>query len=53
MDNKTKDIILSYIKMKCPLCNEEFKYKINLGFHLKRNHTEVEGESQINRLIRQ
>ena len=36
--------LLAIIKMKCPLCNEKYKYRVNLRHHLKREHTDIDAE---------
>lgn len=36
--------LLSIIRIKCPLCEERFKYRVNLRNHLKRNHTDIEAD---------
>lgn len=44
MDGKTARLITATIKMVCPFCSEEFMYKVNLRYHLKRKHDEDDAQ---------
>lgn len=51
MDKSTAQLLISMTKLKCFLCKEKFKGKYLLRIHLKREHTEVEAEKLIRRIL--
>lgn len=44
MNGETASKIFMYSKTPCPLCKQEYRLKVNLRLHIKRNHTENEAE---------
>lgn len=44
MDGETAKLIATVVKMQCPFCSEEFMYKVNLRWHLKRKHDDSDAE---------
>lgn len=47
MNSRNRSIIMAWIKIKCPLCQEEFYSKYNVRSHLATNHTDIEGKNYI------
>lgn len=48
MNPKIADLLMSYASIKCLLCEEQFRTRIVLRHHLKREHTEEEAEKYVN-----
>ena len=44
MNDRNAGLIMSMIKIKCPICTNKFKYRVNLKHHLKKEHTDMEAE---------
>jgi len=43
MDETTVRMIVDTLTMKCPLCGETYRYKINMSHHLRGQHTKEQG----------
>lgn len=46
---KLTEILMSHVFMKCPLCTETYRTKVNLRKHINREHNEIEAEKFIKR----
>lgn len=51
MNKTTAQIILNLTTIDCILCNEKFRTRYLLRTHLKREHTDIDAEKLIKRII--
>ncbi len=51
MRGETALLVLSTLEIKCPFCEFKARLKVTMRHHLKRNHTEKEGEDYIKKHI--
>ncbi len=47
MEKNTVEIMLSTMKMKCPLCKGDFRLRTNLRHHFKTQHTQEDAEKYL------
>lgn len=44
MNRSIAALLMSYARIKCPLCSDGFIARYNLRHHLKKEHTESEAD---------
>lgn len=55
MKIETVRMVMMYVFIKCPLCQEEFRNRYNLTHHIMENHNEIEADNfisiKVNKII--